>query len=143
MLRSNDESMMNPEFFNKEDKDNLPGWLGIKVLEVGKGRLIAKLDVTRKHMAIIGYLHSGSVISLADSSAGYGCMAHLPEDATGFTTIELKSNLFGTATKGSVRCVASCIHSGRTTQIWECEVISEDSKKKLAKFSCTQLILYR
>ena len=135
--------MMDPESFNKKDQDNLPGLLGIQVLEVGKGRLVAKLDVARKHMAINGNLHAGSVISLADSSAGYGCTANLPKDATGFTTIELKSNLLGTVTKGTVRCVASCIHSGRTTQIWDCEVISEDSRKMLAKFSCTQLILYR
>ena len=94
--------MMNPESFNKDDQNNLPGLLGIKVLEIGEGRLVAKLDVTRKHMAINGFLHAGSVISLADSSAGYACMANLPEDATGFTTIELKSNLLGTVTKGAV-----------------------------------------
>ena len=133
---------MNPEFFNKNDQYNLPGILGIEVLEVGEGRLVAKLDVTRKHMAINGYLHAGSVISLADSSAGYGCMANLPEGASGFTTIELKSNLLGTVTQGAVRCIASCLHAGRTTQIWECEVISEDPEKLFAKFTCTQLILY-
>ena len=133
---------MDPESFNKKDQDNLPGLLGIQVLEVGKGRLVAKLDVARKHMAINGNLHAGSVISLADSSAGYGCIANLQKDATGFTTIELKSNLLGTVIKGTVRCLASCIHSGRTTQIWDCEVISEDSRKMLAKFSCTQLIFY-
>jgi 1,4-dihydroxy-2-naphthoyl-CoA hydrolase len=116
--------MMDPESFNKKDQDNLPGLLGIQVLEVGKGRLVAKLDVARKHMAINGNLHAGSVISLADSSAGYGCIANLPKDATGFTTIELKSYLLGTVTKGTVRCVASCIHSGSTTQIWDCEVTS-------------------
>ena len=134
---------MDPESFNKKDQDNLPGLLGIQVLEVGKGRLVAKLDVARKHMAINGNLHAGSVISLADSSAGYGCIANLSKDATGFTAIEVKSNLLGTVTKGTLRCVASCFHSGRTTQIWDCEVISEDSRKMLAKFSCTQLILYR
>ena len=134
---------MDPESFNKKDQDNLLGLLGIQVLEFGKGRLVAKLDVARKHMAINGNLHAGSVISLADSSAGYGCIANLPKDATDSTTIELKSNLLGTVTKGTVRCVASCIHSGRTTQIWDCEVISEDSRKMLANFSCTQLILYR
>ena len=134
---------MDPESFNKKDQDNLLGLLGIQVLEFGKGRLVAKLDVARKHMAINGNLHAGSATSLADSSAGYGCIANLPKDATGFTTIELKSNLLGTVTKGTVRCVASCIHSGRTTQIWDCEVISEDSRKMLAKFSCTQLIFYR
>ncbi|MDA9371910.1 PaaI family thioesterase [Porticoccaceae bacterium] len=92
-------------------------------------------------MALNGYLHAGSVITLADSSAGYGCLANLPEGALGFTTVELKSNLMGTVTQGEVVCVASCLHVGRTTQVWECEVRSE-AAKLLAKFTCTQLILY-
>ena len=93
---SNDEEMMNPESFNKKNQDNLPGLFGIQVLGVGNGRLVAKLDVTRKHVAINGNLHAGSVTSLADSSAGYCCIANLPKNATSFTTIELKYNLLGT-----------------------------------------------
>ena len=123
------------------DKEHLPGLLGIDVLEVASGRLVAKLKVAKKHMALNGYLHAGSVITLADSSAGYGCLANLPEGALGFTTVELKCNLMGTVTQGEVVCVASCLHAGRTTQVWECEVRSEASKL-LAKFACTQLILY-
>jgi 1,4-dihydroxy-2-naphthoyl-CoA hydrolase len=123
------------------DKDHLPGLLGIDVVEVASGRLVAKLKVAKKHMALNGYLHAGSVITLADSSAGYGCLANLPEGALGFTTVELKCNLMGTVTQGEVVCVASCLHAGRTTQVWECEVRSEASKL-LAKFACTQLILY-
>ena len=123
------------------DKEHLPGLLGIDVVEVASGRLVAKLKVAKKHMALNGYLHAGSVITLADSSAGYGCLANLPEGALGFTTVELKCNLMGTVTQGEVVCVASCLHAGRTTQVWECEVRSEASKL-LAKFACTQLILY-
>ena len=123
------------------DKEHLPGLLGIDVVEVASGRLVAKLKVAKKHMALNGYLHAGSVITLADSSAGYGCLANLPEGALGFTTVELKCNLMGTVTQGEVVCIASCLHAGRTTQVWECEVRSEASKL-LAKFACTQLILY-
>jgi uncharacterized protein (TIGR00369 family) len=123
------------------DKEHLPGLLGIDVVEVASGRLVAKLKVAKKHMALNGYLHAGSVITLADSSAGYGCLANLPEGALGFTSVELKCNLMGTVTQGEVVCVASCLHAGRTTQVWECEVRSEASKL-LAKFACTQLILY-
>ena len=52
------------------DKEHLPGLLGIDVVEVASGRLVAKLEVAKKHMALNGYLHAGSVITLADSSAG-------------------------------------------------------------------------
>lgn len=57
-------------------------------------------------MAPNDYLHAGSVVSLADISAGFGCMSHLPAGATGFTTIELKSNHLGTARDGTIACTA-------------------------------------
>ena len=69
-------------------------------------------------------------------------MANLPEDASGFTTIELKSNHMGTVTEGTIRCVSQCIHAGRTTQVWESSVYAKPTEKLLAKFTCTQLILY-
>ena len=83
---------MTPEYFTNKDLKHLPGTLGIEVTSVHKGRLEAKLVVSEKHLAINGFLHAGTIISLADSGAGYGCLANLPEGASGFTTLELKSN---------------------------------------------------
>jgi len=58
------------------------------------------------------------------------------------TTIELKSNFLGTAREGSIACVATKIHSGRTTQVWDATVTDETSGKTIALVRCTQLILY-
>jgi uncharacterized protein (TIGR00369 family) len=82
------------------------------------------------------------VIALADTASGYGCVASLPAGATGFTTIELKTNFLGTATEGTLRCEATRVHGGRTTQIWDATVTSEQTGKTLALFRCTQLLLY-
>ena len=133
---------MTPEQFNEADREHLPGLLGIEVTAVHKGRLEARLEVERKHQALNGYLHAGTIITLADSGAGYGCMANLPEGATGFTTIELKSNHMATVNEGVIRCESECLHAGRTTQVWESRVFAEATGKMLAKFTCTQMILY-
>jgi uncharacterized protein (TIGR00369 family) len=66
----------------------------------------------------------------------------LPEGATGFTTIELKSNHLGTARAGFVECVAKAVHFGKTTQVWDAVVTSTTSGKVMALFRCTQMILY-
>ena len=93
-------------------------------------------------MAPNGFLHAASVIALADTSCGYGAATSLPAGATGFTTIELKSNFMGTATAGDVlTCRASLIHGGRTTQVWDAEVADEGGRT-LALFRCTQMVLY-
>lgn len=129
---------MTPEYFAKMDLEHLPGLLGIEVTDVQKGRLEARLEVFEKHLAINGYLHAGAIVSLADSGAGYGCLANLPDGASGFTTIELKSNLMATARDGIIRCVSECVHAGKTTQVWESTVFLDASEKTLAKFTCTQ-----
>jgi uncharacterized protein (TIGR00369 family) len=81
-------------------------------------------------------------VTLADTCAGYGCAASLPEGATGFTTIELKSNHLGTARAGLIECVARAVHSGKTTQVWDSVVTSVASGKTIALFRCTQMILF-
>ena len=77
---------------------------------------------------------------LADTSCGYGCMITLPEGANSFTTIELKSNFLGTAREGKVDCIATPIHLGRTTQVWDATVSA--AGKTIALFRCTQMVLW-
>jgi 1,4-dihydroxy-2-naphthoyl-CoA hydrolase len=99
------------------------------------------LDVRQELLAPHEFLHAGTVVALADTSAGYGCLASLPEGATSFTTIELKANFLGTAREGRITCEATLVHGGRTTQIWDANVGKEDGKT-IALFRCTQLLLY-
>ncbi len=54
--------------------------------------LRAELPVLAELMAPNGFLHAGSLVTLADTLAGYGCVRNLPEGASGLTTIELRSN---------------------------------------------------
>jgi uncharacterized protein (TIGR00369 family) len=102
----------------------------------------AELAVKKSTLAPNGYIHAGSVVTLADTCAGYGCMANLPDGATGFTTIELKSNHLGTALEGSIECVATPAHLGRTTQVWDAVVTHRETGRTLALFRCTQMLLY-
>ena len=81
------------------------------------------------------------LVALADTACGYGSILSLPDDATGFTTIELKTNFLGTAVEGMLACESTLVHGGRTTQVWDATVTNE-AGKKLALFRCTQLLLY-
>jgi 1,4-dihydroxy-2-naphthoyl-CoA hydrolase len=118
-----------------------PGMLGIEFLEPDdEGSLRARLTVEEKHMAPNGYLHAGTVVGFADSAAGYGCLLNLPEGATGFTTIELKTNFLRSVREGTIECEARMAHGGRTTQIWDATVTDAEGRT-MALFRCTQLVL--
>ena len=122
-------------------RGHLPGLLGIDVDSIEHGRARMSLALREELLAPNGYLHAGTVVGLADSACGYGCIASLPAGATGFTTIELKANFLATAREGTLTCESQLLHGGRTTQVWDATVTREDAKT-LALFRCTQLLLY-
>ena len=134
--------MLTPDHFNQLGADNLPGQLGIVVTAINAAEVRAELAIKPVLLAPNRFLHAGSIVTLADTSAGYGCLFNLPEGATGFTTIELKSNHLGTARDGTLDCVATPVHLGRTTQVWDAVVSHRESGKTLALFRCTQMVLY-
>jgi len=131
-----------PEYFKGFGKDHLPGHLGVEILTVTPEAVESRMAVRKEVMAPNGYLHAASVIALADTSCGYGCVARLPEGARGFTTIELKSNFLGTTRDGAIRCRATPVHLGRNTQVWDAVITKEADGKVIALFRCTQMVLW-
>jgi 1,4-dihydroxy-2-naphthoyl-CoA hydrolase len=120
----------------------LPGHLGMRFEKVEPQEVVASFEVRRALEAWNGYLHAGSVVALADTCCGYGTLRSLPAGATGFTTIELKSNFFGSSRQGVVVCIARALHQGRTTQVWDASVCRAGEEAPIARFRNTQLILW-
>src|SRR5471032_1832128 len=116
------DAKFTPEYFNQFGKGNLPEHLGIVITAVSEGEVRAEFDVTSKLLAPNGFLHAGSVVTLADTACGYACVAHLPE--------------------GAVVATAKAVHLGRTTQVWDATVTNKATGKTIALFRCTQMVLY-
>jgi uncharacterized protein (TIGR00369 family) len=118
----------------------LPDRFGLKVTAIEDRRLDAEVAIEPWMLAPNGFLHAATVLLLADTAAGYACMAHLPAGARNFTTLELKSNFLGTVREGTIRTECRADHLGRTTQVWSATVFGPDDRT-LALFRCTQLVL--
>ncbi|MFL9903737.1 PaaI family thioesterase [Paraburkholderia fungorum] len=138
-------SELRPEYtierLHDRQKGTLPDLLGVHILALEHGTLSAELTVRDELLAPNGFLHAATVIGLADTACGYACLAHLPETARNFTTVELKSNFLGTATEGTIRAVAKAVHLGRSTQVWDATV-ADPNGRTIALFRCTQMVLY-
>ena len=130
------------ETFNRHAAEYLPGFLGIQISSVDEGTAASRMEIRKLHFAPNDFLHAASIVALADTTCGYAALAHLPDGADSFTTVELKSNHLGTLREGSVACHATAQHLGRTTQVWDAVVTDEASGRKLALFRCTQMILW-
>ena len=129
------------EYYHARQQGTLPDRFGLVVTEIAEGRFAGELEVQPWMWAPNGYLHAATVIALADTCSGYATVAHLPEGAKGFTTVELKSNFLGTAKEGRLRAECLADHLGRTTHVWSATVFGPTGKR-LALFRCTQLILF-
>jgi uncharacterized protein (TIGR00369 family) len=130
------------EDWNASGAGYLPGHLGMAFSKVEPAEVVARMAVKQALEAWNGFLHAGSIVSLADTCCGYGTVRSLPAGATGFTTIELKSNFFSTARDGFIVCVARPLHQGRSTQVWDASVTRESDSGPIAQFRCTQMILW-
>jgi uncharacterized protein (TIGR00369 family) len=129
--------------FQERQEGCLPGELGLVWEVVANGEARGRFTVEKKHMAPNGFMHAAAVIALVDSACGYACVASLPQGATGFTTIEIKTNYLGTAKIGeAVGCEARLVHGGRMTQVWDAEAKNLTTGKLMAVFRCTQMVLW-
>ncbi len=138
----NEESKLEAIESYRQYSDCLPELLGVTLGAVGNKKLEAFLDVKKHHLnPAHTSCHAATMVGLADTACGWGCIAHLPEGASTFTTVDLTCNLLRVATSGVISCEASMLHGGRTTQIWDA-IISDEEGHRLAAFRCTELIMY-
>ncbi len=103
--------------------------MGIDFVEAEPTRVVATMQV-REDLCTVGHsVHGGAVMALADSVGAVATVINLAADAKGTTTIESKTNFVGGAKAGStVRAIATPVHIGRRTQVWQTRVETEDGK---------------
>jgi uncharacterized protein (TIGR00369 family) len=132
------------ESLNQVSAGRLPGLIGLTItgFDVEERTVSARLPIRDELLAPNGYLHAASVIALADTICGYAALAFRADGASGFTTIEVKSNFVGTARDGAIQSTARLLHGGRSTQVWEATVENETDRSPIAFFRCTQMMLY-
>jgi uncharacterized protein (TIGR00369 family) len=128
-----------PELSRTVLPGSFPGDLGIELTSIDPDRVAGRMAVDRRHLHPGGYVHGGAWTAFADTVAAWGTMRNLDE-GQGFTTVELKVNVFAAGRDGDVlEGVGEPLHRGRRTQVWEVRVML--AEKLAATFLCTQMIL--
>jgi uncharacterized protein (TIGR00369 family) len=128
-----------PELAKRALAGTFPGNLGIELVSIDDNEVQGRLLADERHLHPGGYVHGGVWVAFADTVAAWGTMRHLG-DTGGFTTAELKTNVFAAARAGDeLRAVGTPLHIGRRSQAWEVRVYKTD--KLAALFVCTQIVL--
>lgn len=114
--------------------------LGARLISATPDRVELAMTVTQDLANRNGVLHGGAIMGLADNAGGTATFLNLVPGAS-TTTLESKTNFIRPIRIGDeARAIATPIHRGRTTQIWQTHVLRGDGRVA-AIVTQTQLVL--
>ena len=98
--------------------------LGIEFTELGDDFLRARVPVDARTKQPYGLLHGGVSVVLAETlgSVGAACACPAGHRAVG---LDINANHLRAATSGWVTGTARPVHLGRTTQVWQIEMVND------------------
>lgn len=101
--------------------------LGMKTIELCIDSCRMEMIVEEKHLNPYGGIHGGVYESLIDSATYWAAYGQLDE-ADGLTTIDLKADLLGTVTKGTLIVTSKAVKVGRTVCLSEATITDQSGK---------------
>jgi 1,4-dihydroxy-2-naphthoyl-CoA hydrolase len=117
-----------------------PGLMDVEIQDVTAERVVASMLVRPDLCTAGGVCHGGALMAFADTVGAVGTVANLPAGAR-TTTIESKTNFMGAARVDTrIHAESVPLHRGRTTQVWQTTIRSEDGRL-VAVVTQTQMVL--
>jgi uncharacterized protein (TIGR00369 family) len=113
---------------NATCKDTLMETLQIEFVDAGDDYVIAKMPVTNKVHQPDGILHGGATVALAETVGSFASHIFLDTDAFFVRGIDISAKHVKSVRDGFVYAKAICIHSGRTTQVFDVKVTNEENE---------------
>jgi uncharacterized protein (TIGR00369 family) len=130
------------ESFLETDTPNMAHALGIEFERFSKERVIATMPVHGPTKQPFGLLHGGASVALAETLASIGAWLNIEGDRHTAVGLEINANHIKAVRSGMVRGVATPIHRGAQTQVWETRITTE-SDKLVCISRCTLAIIKR
>jgi uncharacterized protein (TIGR00369 family) len=109
---------------NADCQDTAVSHLGIEITEVGDDFLRGRVPVDRRTCQPFGLLHGGVSVVLAETLGSIAANHTCPEGWRG-VGLDINANHLRAATSGWVTGTARPVHIGRTTQVWQIEMVND------------------
>ncbi|WP_404301095.1 hotdog fold thioesterase [Alicycliphilus denitrificans] len=101
--------------------------LGIEITEIGDDFLRGRVPVDERTRQPFGLLHGGVSVVLAETLGSMGAFYASPEGhrAVG---LDINANHLRAATSGWVTGTARPVHVGKTTQVWQIDMLNDEGQ---------------
>ena len=112
------------EEINARSADTAVAHLGIEITEVGDDYLVGRVPVDHRTKQPFGLLHGGVSVVLAETLGSIAAFHASPEGhlAVG---LDINANHLRAVRSGWVTGTARAVHIGRTTQVWQIDMVDE------------------
>ena len=125
---------------NSVCKDNLMETLHIEFIDAGEDFITARMPVNKRVHQPDGVLHGGATAALAETVGSFAAHIFLDTDNYFVRGIDISAQHIKSVKEGFVYAKAICIHSGRTTQVFDIKVIN-DNKELVSLCKLTTITL--
>jgi 1,4-dihydroxy-2-naphthoyl-CoA hydrolase len=116
------------ETFPRLDANTLSEHLGIEWVELGENFIRAKMPVDNRTKQPYGLLHGGASCVLAETIASMASAMVVDHSKFACVGLEINANHVRSAREGFVSGIASPLHLGANTHVWDIRITDELDK---------------
>jgi len=109
-------------------KDTLLEALGIEITHLEEGKVVATMPVDERTRQPFGLLHGGASVALAETVASVGAYELVDKEVEAVAGLEINANHVRPKTEGVVTAVATVLHQGKSTQVWDIKITDEQDR---------------
>jgi len=129
------------EITRRLNESNTAKQFGFLFREVGPGRVVVGMRVSKRHLQVHGVVHGGILAALADTAGGMAVYLRLPPGSR-VATVEMKINYLEAVARGEVVADAQLVRLGRNLAVVDCDLF-DDAQRIVAKALMTFAIISR
>lgn len=107
---------------------NMVAHLGIEYTEIGTNYIAGKMPVDHRTQQPMGILHGGASVVLAETLGSVGANLCIDSSKSYCVGLDINANHIKSVKTGWVYGVATILHNGRKTQVWEIKITNEEKQ---------------
>ncbi|WP_042352187.1 hotdog fold thioesterase [Bacillus massiliigorillae] len=121
-------------------KGTLIETLGMEITTLEAGKVIATMPVDDRTRQPFGLLHGGASVALAETVASVGAFQLIDQEKQAVVGLEINANHIRGKKEGVVTAIATVLHQGRKTMVWDIKIVDEE-EKLVCVSRCTMAVI--
>lgn len=127
--------MTEPKRYNSDIvammNNNMGGFnnlMGLRFTRIEPEYIEAELEISNKHTQPYGIVHGGLYCAIIETICSTGAALQVFEEGKSAVGLENTTSFLRAVRSGKLRCIAKPVFTGRRSQVWEAEIMSDQDK---------------